>query len=416
MAPKIQTPTKRVIAEKPPTMPSTTPHFRFGMGIKVETAMIKKVVIPLGLVLLLIGLNKGIEVAAAPLLDQYNVPRSMVNTPCVSHNVEQGGGPPVFNCLGLTELLSGNAARITLPTPRIFDKKPELSIVAVPSFINLAWSEDSFGHQDATRQSFEFIGGGVQQRLLRIRYELRIKQHEPFTTPSGLVIGNVQVLNPSRSYLRLARIDDPSNVLGSIPAAENVCGDETVTLADTSSAFGGFSSCQSIANMLEAGSSVSPPDADRYLEWEDLGGVISFWSQFASVAGTKEIDGRPAFQLDFVTWYDVEARVVWEAHQYEERYTDTVIECRWEYYDEYDFIDWSRIPPFCKEFMIVDYRWVDVCRPLAGRNCPYAPANVNDWWQPIGTFGTGYVVTPDGTYEESFPFLVIQTRPLLDKP
>lgn len=378
--------------------------------------MIKKVIIPLGFVLLLIGLSRGIEVTAAPLLDQFDVPRSMVNTPCVSHSVEQGGGPPTFNCLGLTELISGNDARINLPTPRFFDKKPDLSIVAVPSFINLGWSEDSFGYQDATRPSFNFTGGGVEQRLIGIRYELRIKQYEPFNTPTGLVIGNIQVLNPSREYLRLAQIDDPGNVLGSIPAAENVCGDETVTLADTSSAFGGFSSCQSIANMLEAGASGSPPDADRYLEWEELDEVISFWSQYASVGGTKDVNGRPAFYLDFVTWYEVEARAVWDAHQYKEEFTDTVIECRWEYYDDYDFIDWSRIPPFCKIFTIIDYRWVDVCRPLAGGNCPYAPANVNDWWQSIGTFGTGYIVTPDGAYEDGLPFVVIQSRPLLDKP
>ncbi|MCJ7568703.1 MAG: hypothetical protein MUO58_14305, partial [Anaerolineales bacterium] len=138
--------------------------------------MIRKIVIPFGFVLLLIGLSRGIEVTAAPLLDQFDVPRSMVNTPCVSHSVEQWGGPPTFNCLGLTELISGNDARLNLPTPRIFDKKPDLSIVAVPSFINLGWSEDSFGYQDATRPSFNFTGGGVEQRLLGIRYELRIEQ------------------------------------------------------------------------------------------------------------------------------------------------------------------------------------------------------------------------------------------------
>ena len=36
--------------------------------------MIKKVIIPFGLVLLLIGLSRWIEVTAAPLLDQYDVP------------------------------------------------------------------------------------------------------------------------------------------------------------------------------------------------------------------------------------------------------------------------------------------------------------------------------------------------------
>jgi len=81
-------------------------------------------------------------------------------------------------------------------------------------------------YQDATHPSFNFTGGGVDQRFLWIRYELRIKQHEPFNTPSGHVIGNVQVLNPSRDYLRLAQIDDPGNVPGSIPAAGNVYGDE----------------------------------------------------------------------------------------------------------------------------------------------------------------------------------------------
>jgi len=84
--------------------------------------MIKKAIISFGLVLLLIGPSRGIEVTAATVLDQYDVPRSMVNTPCVSHSVEQGGGPSTFNCLGLTEPISGNAARINLPTPRIFDR------------------------------------------------------------------------------------------------------------------------------------------------------------------------------------------------------------------------------------------------------------------------------------------------------
>ena len=36
--------------------------------------MIKKAIIPFGLVLLLIGLSRGIEVTAAPLLDRYDVP------------------------------------------------------------------------------------------------------------------------------------------------------------------------------------------------------------------------------------------------------------------------------------------------------------------------------------------------------
>ena len=84
--------------------------------------MIKKAIIPFGLVLLLIGLSRGIEVTAAPVLDQYDVPRSIVNTPRVSHSVEQGGGPSTLNSLGLTELISGNATRTNLPTPRIFDR------------------------------------------------------------------------------------------------------------------------------------------------------------------------------------------------------------------------------------------------------------------------------------------------------
>jgi hypothetical protein len=413
---KTQTPTKRVGPEKSSTIPSTTQRFYDGECSRAETAMIRKIAIPLGLVLLLIALGRGIEATAAPNLDRFDVPRSMVNTPCVSHSVEQGGNPPRFNCLGLTELISGNAAQINLPTPRIFDKKPDLSIVAVPSFMNLGWSEDSFGHQDATRPSFYFTGGGVEQRLTSIRYELRIRQYEPSKTPSGLVIGNVQVLNPSRETLGLVQIDDLGNVLGSIPAAENVCGDETVTLADTSSAFGGFSSCQSIADLLEAGTSGSPSDASRYLGWEDLDGVISFWSQYASTVGTEDVDGSPAFKLDFVSWHTVEARAVWEAHQYKEEFEETVIECRWEYYDDYGFIDWTRTPPFCKEFTIIDYRWVDVCRPLAGGICPYAPANVSDWWRTVGTFGTSNVVTPEGAYEGDFSFVVIQTRPLLDRP
>jgi hypothetical protein len=413
---KTQTPTKRVDPEKSSTIPSTTQRSYDGKGIRAETAVIRKIAIPLGLVLILIAFGRRIEATAAPNHDRYDVPRSMVNTPCVSHSIEQGGNPPAFNCLGLTELTSGNAAQINLPTPRIFDKKPDLSIVAVPSFINLGWSEDSFGYQDATRSSFNFTEGGVEQRLLGIRYELRIKQYEPWETPSGLVIGNVQVLNPSSAYLRLVEIDDPGKVLNSIPTAENVCGDETVTLADTSSALGGFSSCQSIADLLETGVYGSPPDADRYLEWEALDAMISFWSQYDSTTGSKVVEGSPAFYLDFVSWHTVEARAVWEAHQYKEEFRETVIECRWEYYNDYDFIDWTRTPPFCKEFTIIDYRWVDVCRPLAGGICPYAPANVNDWWRLIGTFGTKNVVTPQEEYELGFPFVIIQTRPLLDMP
>jgi hypothetical protein len=390
--------------------------------------------------LLLLFLNPS-EGVAAPLPYQSNKPSQFIHYPCLS-GVSEGVFPVQFICQGVTELASGRIATITFPTPRITARVPKLSIVAIPTFMSLSWDPDSFSYSDLIIPEYEFVESGVENKLINVHYELRVTPDEGTAATFDVEllglgqtvgqIGNVTFQNPTFDTLHVGIIEDRADVFGTVPYPYCHESDTTV-ISNIPIQYGGFAypdnGCRNILSMLPPPETANPTSLDGYNfpspPYGIDGQVLAYWTQYASTRGTSSSGSHPAFELSFVSFWKVEARVSWDMHLIRNGESDggeEIIDCRWEYWEDPDaYIDWSQHPPFCKRIVVASEGWETYCVPGSdepGEECNYGSHgnDPDDWWQTISTYVVQAVLTPDGEYADRYSFVVLQAQPLLNAP
>ena len=377
----------------------------------------RRLVISIFLLVIVLAFTGIVEGKADQSTNKFTIPKLMINVPCSAMQLSEGDAPTTFICTGLTEMVSGNFASITVPTPRIFEKIPDLTVVAIPTYVSIGWDENSFSHNDATRSVFNFSGGGSEQRLVNVRYELRIRPMEASAVPGGYASGNLLIDSPNRNYLKVTGIEG----LGPHEAEYfTLCFDPIKSLVTVEPNQGGFGDCSGITSRIQSVPGLPASIGDRYQEPENYFSdeAIAFWSQFASTAGSADLEGSPAFELELSTLWNVEARVYWEKHEMKYIENEEIVDCRWEYWDDPDAeIDWSRWPGpiYCKTEIVEKVRWDEYCEPEQ-QNCAYAPTHPDDWWHSTAFISVTKALTPEGAYADSYSFVVIQAQPLLFLP
>lgn len=368
----------------------------------------------LAIVLAFAGILEG---RADQSAGKFLIPTSLINIPCSAMRLSEGDAPTTFSCTGLTEMLSGNYASITVPTPRIFEKVPDLTIVAIPTYVSIGWDENSFSFNDATRSVFNFSGGGSEQRLINLRYELRIRPMNAFAVQGGYASGNLAIDSPNLNYLKM------SGIQGTGPYESEyftLCFDPIKSLVTINPNQGGFGDCAGITSQLKSVPGLPASIGDRYQEPDKYfsDDAIALWSQYASTIGSVNIEGAPAFELNFTTYWNVEARVYWEKHEMKYVENEEIIDCRWEYWNDPDaYIDWTRWPGpiYCKKEIVEKVRWDVYCEPEL-QNCSYATTHPDDWWRSTAFVVSPKVLNPEGTYSDNYSLVVIQAQPLLFLP
>jgi hypothetical protein len=141
------------------------------------------------------------------------------------------------------------------------------------------------------------------------------------------------------------------------------------------------------------------------------------FSPYASIYGPGMDHGSPAFQIEATTYAVLEARPIWDAHQVWAPTGDVETRCSWDYWRDYDLIDWERWPNpiYCRNFPV--YGWVTKCEPAEGDTCPYGPLSDPDtWWSPVVPFEARTLRRPDGTYGTTYDFASVQSQALLTAP
>jgi hypothetical protein len=378
----------------------------------------------LGLVcLLVLAAVVFMPASARPSASDLSLPLAYINHPCVTLSVDDPGSRPArVLCLPPTGLLSGQPATISVPVPWVDSKAPELSLVAIPTFFNVTWAPDSFGYLDSPPVTISYPAGNPTDRLVDVRFQLRLR---PFQAPAATVgLGNVALDSPEASlHLYSSTEEDGGDVArADSRACQPGLGPRQNSLLTVEGDQGGWNlssaPCGAIRSLLEPTGPHRPPDSSspdpRYPDWSSSPGlkdpsVYAAWSAFASISGGGSASGSPAYRVSATTYATVEARPIWSEHK--EKHVTTEIRCSWDYWDDYDFIDWSVIPPFCKRFTVTS--WGTFCTPASG-NCPYGKPS--DWWHPVGMVQAHTLRWPEGRYGTTYDFVVAQSQPLLFAP
>lgn len=383
----------------------------------------RRSVLVLGFVLLLASvLFSGAE--ARPAAVNTTWPRTLIDEPCISGSFaiqRPTAGPARVVCRGKT----GQIASVNVPTPWLSDREPELSLVSIPTFFNLQWDRASLGAQDSQSLTIPYPPGNPTDKLINVRVQLRLRalDYPKSNSESRIVAANIALESqPPASRTYIADAVTPSDV-HNIACLTDKDHNEILSVGDES---GGYKSppCQTISHDL---SGIDVPDVagfltpafgdaktQRYPGWTNSLPVSQFlvFTPFASIYGQGTDRGSPAFQVAATTRFQVEARVVWDEHQYRKETVDT--ECRWSYRDDYDFIDWDRWPGpiYCRRNVTVT--WPTYCKPFYG-GCDYG--HPNDWWVPYVPFTDVEALRrPDGTYGETYDFVSVQSQALLTTP
>ncbi len=373
-------------------------------------------------------------VDAQPAAGSTTWPLSLITQPCVSIGVDgPNGGPARVVCLGVT----GRTATVNVPTPWLSDRAPELSLVIIPTFFNLEWDPGSLGALDSAPLTISNPIGDPTDRLVNVRVQLRLRP-SPFPVPASetqLTTDNVRIETPASVYL-VDPDDDTREYynLACNPSSEP--GAEANALLTVEDRYGGYATgepndnpCQRIRGLLNE-PSISFPSAGingannvaRYPDWTAIGTpqFLSF-TPYASIYGSGTDRGSPAFQMRTTTRFIVEARVVWDEHQHKREEVTT--DCQWSYWDNYDFVDWSRWPGpiYCR--WNVEVTWPVFCRPFAKApkegqpdlRCPYG--HPDNWWISYApALEAEAIRRPDGTYSTSYDFVSVQSQALLTAP
>ncbi len=384
--------------------------------------------------------------------DTYIVPVRLIQNPCSFHfEIRTHSAPDGVGCVGPSELngiADGNVAFINVPVPKIVKKEPELSLVGIPSFFMVTWDPDSFAYADsATVPYYEWTENGIRNRLVNVRVQMRAKPAVIQSTEYELNMGSVGIEIGDQYGLR---IDSENALAGSSIGSkfEDACiagfGLSQNSLFLIPKAWGGWQILDTIDGypMLDICSDFKKklllsdftayiPHNDRYLDWSIKNvmvnpSIIGVVSESASVDGIGFENGSPAFRIRIVTHASVEARVIWDRHEKLEEIKNKVWDCSWDYYDDYEEIEWERWPEpiFCKYIYKIKKDWMTLCKPsmrTCGEN--YGLKDSDFWWMPI-TVGQ-YIVQADTVlvpfdndfrYSDQYDFVVIQAQPLLVVP
>lgn len=373
---------------------------------------------------------------AAPSSQSGMIPIYYIRNPCVNpvgnnHAVPIGTGPTQFTCLGVTELLSGRTATITLPTPTITARAPKLSIVALPTFLSIDWDPASFSYSDLMVPDFEYTESGVENKLINIHYELRVSPVDVSSESNNenyLSLANINILNPASS-LSIGLIEDRAEVDRLVPAPFCDYRNDQI-IANIAFPKGGFQSgksgCLNLISLLP-----ETPLANTNIDGYDFsevpneleGQVIAYWSDYASTQGTSRKGQHPAYELYVYSHWKIEARVSWDMHLRKADATEgeEVIICSWDFWGDPDsYIDWTEYPPFCKRIVEATEEWEIYCKlGSSDKPCDYGTFGNRPelWWQEIAPhYLISNVLTPEGEYSDRYSFVVLQAQPLLEAP
>lgn len=391
----------------------------WGLPMKRVTILVLGLVMLLGAVL-----SSGAE--ATPAAGDDTWPLTYITRPCVSIGIQDAsGGPPRIVCSGIT----GRPATITVPTPYLSDRAPELSLVTIPTLFNLGWDPASLLAQDSEPLTIPNPIGNPTDKLQNVRVQLRLRALGASAEPSesAIVSGNLSVETEDTLYL--LKTDDRSDLYHyacQVPASPDLAGLANALLSIPST-YGGYgdSGCTAIEGHLDSVVTGTPAgvswgiderEFQRFPGWAQVAfpHFIAF-SPYASIYGNGTDHGSPAFQISGTTRFVVESRVLWDLHLH--KVTDTVTDCQWSYWDDYDFIDWDRWPRpiYCRRNVTVS--WPIYCDPWATEGslrCPYG--HPDDWWISYGPIEVQAIRRPDGSYGTTYDFVSVQSQALLTAP
>ena len=347
---------------------------------------------------------------ARPPAVNTSLPESYIANPCPGRYISHGGSSPsqVF-CLSPTNTV----ASINVPAPWLSSRAPALSLVNIPTFFQLDWDAASLGFQDSPALTVSYPSGGATDRLVNVRFQLRLRPIEASAPENGLATGNLAFA--ASSGVVLVNAADTGNAYYDYACTAGIpeINSPANPLLTVAIAQGGYRSCDAIRGLLS--SSMGNPfreALERYPNWTapTMAQFLAF-SPYASIYGPGMDHGSPAFQIEATTYAIVEARPVWDQHT--ERSEQTIVDCKWEYWREYDFIDWRRWPDpvYCRNVTVVT--WGTYCEPARG-NCPYG--HPDDWWTPVALVEAHVVRGPDGTYGTTYDFASVQSQALLTAP
>lgn len=353
---------------------------------------------------------------ARPRAANTSLAEYYIANPCASLFMSDSGSRPsqVF-CLSPTNAI----ASINVPTPWLSSRAPALSLVNIPTFFQLDWDEASLGFEDSSAITVSYPSGEPTDRLVNVRFQLRLRPLEASAPGGGLATGNL-VLEAS-SGVFLVDPADRGNVYFNYACTPGIpeIGSPANPLLTLAIGQGGYRDCDAIRGLLSTSMGNPFGDAlERYPGWSPpaMSQFLAF-SPYASIYGSGTDRGSPAFQIETATHAILEARPIWDAHQVWEPTGDVETGCSWDYWRDYDFIDWERWPNpiYCKNFPV--YGWVTKCEPAGGGTCPYGPlSNPDTWWSPVAPFEARTLRRPDGAYGTTYDFASVQSQGLLTAP
>jgi hypothetical protein len=384
--------------------------------------------------------------------NSYLVPRRLIQNPCsYDFEVRTYSTPDGVGCVGPSELnglANGNVAFINIPVPKIVKKVPELSIVGVPSFFLVTWDQASFAYADsAIVPYYEWIENGVRNRLINVRVQMRVKPAVVQSSEYELIMGNVGVEIGDQTQLVIDNEYAKSRSSASSKFEESCIAGYGVgqnSLLLIPKAWGGWQPdgvdeesrkldvCNEFQKtLLTSASAEDIPHDDRYANWSQEyvmvnPSIIGTVSESASIDGIGFENGSPAFRIRIVTHASVEARVIWDRHDKLEERKEKMWDCSWDYYNDYEEIEWERWPEpiFCKYIYKIKKDWVPLCKPSMG-TCgeKYGLKDSDFWWMPVAegqyVIQADTVLVPVGSgyrYSDQYDIVVIQAQPLLVVP
>jgi hypothetical protein len=341
---------------------------------------------------------------AAPGL-QYADVGWLIDNPCQSWLLEDPGtSQPRVICNGV---FSGDRASINVPAPTVNARLPELGIVDLPMIVQLGWAPGTFDYADSSTRTIEWS----RNRLEGYRVELSLSPHAGTST---LVTSSTRQGN-----LAVRSLDERLYVRGKdqYPA---ICA--ASSLDDLPANLGGVELCpaSSVDAQLPGGLITGPSGSmlQRY-NWDGgspfRGGWFAGWSEWASVDGSGNLDGSPAYRVEITTGWALFARVQWDYHWRE--LTQTEQHCGWEYYGEPGWYwDWDEWPPVCID--VTTTYWQKYCpvnNPEPG--CPtISYGRSSDWWQYIDAFEAHTIHLGADGFARYLDLVVLQSQPLLTGP
>jgi len=360
----------------------------------------------IGSVVIAVLLGEPIShVAGAALMTDYSDIHWLINSPCLGWElIDPGVSQPQVVCNGV---FAGDQASISVPVPYINYRVPEFSLVDIPLVLQVGWTSGSFGWQDSDRRTIQWSHNRIEG--YRVELGLSPDASSPTVVWSPASEGNLGVYSQDvrLKLFEKSQYSDActSSSLGQLPRS-----------------LGGLRLCPTSAvEGLLPGGLLTGPSGYMLLRytWGAGGAFQGGWfgglSQWASVNGSGNDQGHPAYRTRFTTGWVLYARAQWDYHWKE--FEETVQYCGWEYYGQPGWYwDWSQWPPSCID--VVETYWKKFCPPNNPESgCPVITYGMtSDWWQYITGLEARTIFVPDKGYQAYLDIVVLQSQSLLYGP